>query len=104
MDAYFMINARKILSQPEKVRLLDKELKSKEVKESKVKKRKNICQYKDCKKKLSFMNFSCLCEKKFCSLHRLPEDHECTFDYKSHGRELIAKKNPLIINSKITQI
>ncbi len=25
-------------------------------------------------------------DRVFCSLHRLPEQHACTFDHKAHGR------------------
>ena len=115
MDAYFMMNPDQILAPPPCLLPSIEELKSKSLetstcpkvelgKDKKVKKRKNICQHKGCKKKLNIISYSCQCQKKFCGEHRLPEDHACTFDYKAQGRELIAKKNPQIINSKITQI
>ncbi|OAF68013.1 AN1-type zinc finger protein 3 [Intoshia linei] len=28
----------------------------------------------------------CQCDAFFCPLHRLPEQHDCTFDYKNDGR------------------
>ena len=115
MDAYFMMNPDQILAPPPCLLPSIEELKSKSLetsacpkvelgKDKKVKKKKNICQHKGCKKKLNIISYSCQCQKKFCAEHRLPEDHACTFDYKARGRELIAKKNPQIINAKITQI
>jgi len=36
-----------------------------------------------CKKSITLLNFKCsYCEQYFCVKHRLPEDHECTHDYK----------------------
>lgn len=70
----------------------------------KKKRKKPICQMEGCTKKLGITSFPCKCEKKFCSLHLMPESHACTFDYKKHGRELIRKKNPVVKNAKITQI
>lgn len=33
----------------------------------------------DCKKKIGLLGFECnYCHNKYCSLHRLPEDHKCT--------------------------
>lgn len=115
MDAYVMMNPDQILATPPCLLPSLEELKSKSLlnqpdskvdvgKEKKVKKKKNVCQHKGCKKKLTLMSYACQCEKKFCSEHRLPEDHACTFDYKSQGKAMIAKKNPQVINSKITQI
>ena len=68
------------------------------------KKKKERCAFPGCNKKLGITSFPCKCEKKFCSLHLMPELHACTFDYKKQGQELIRKKNPVIINSKVTMI
>lgn len=70
----------------------------------KKKKKKKICSMEGCQKKLNLISFSCKCSKKFCSIHRMPEDHSCSFDYKSHGKCIIAKKNPQIVKAKITHI
>ena len=115
MDTYFMMNPDQILAPPTCLLPSVEELKAKSLetntcpkvnagKEKKAKKKKNVCQHKGCKKKLTLMSYACQCQKKFCSEHRLPEDHACTFDYKAQGREMISKKNPLIINAKISQI
>ena len=68
------------------------------------KKKKNRCQLEGCSKKLTITSFECLCQKRFCPIHRLPENHKCTFDYINHGKEKIKENNPVIINSKIIKI
>jgi len=40
------------------------------------------CNHNDCSKKLKLTDFPCKCDKIFCKLHRLPEKHECTYNYK----------------------
>tara|TARA_Y100000996_G_C22416523_1_gene599550 strand:+ start:73 stop:267 length:195 start_codon:yes stop_codon:yes gene_type:complete len=35
-----------------------------------------------CKKKLKLTDMKCRCGYKFCSSHRLPEQHNCTYDFK----------------------
>ncbi|KAJ4975094.1 hypothetical protein NE237_000200 [Protea cynaroides] len=37
------------------------------------------------------MGFKCWCGMTFSRAHRYPEQHGCTFDFKSLGREAIAK-------------
>ena len=53
--------------------------------EKKKKKKTPRCAYEGCRKKLSAISLSltCRCNKVFCPLHRLPESHKCTFDYKN---------------------
>jgi predicted nucleic acid binding AN1-type Zn finger protein len=41
----------------------------------------NRCNAPDCKKKLKLTDMECRCEKRFCTTHRLPETHKCTFDH-----------------------
>lgn len=48
-----------------------------------------------CNKKIGFLGFECRCRRSFCSIHRYPETHDCTFDYKAAGRLAIAKENPV---------
>ena len=68
------------------------------------KKKKNKCSFKGCKKKLGLVCFECKCGLKFCTEHRLPEFHNCTFDFKKQAQIKIKEANPLIINDKITKI
>ena len=72
----------------------------KEVKALKPPKR---CQHKSCKKKLSLVEktISCKCKKYFCRLHRFPEEHECSFDFRADDKEKLEKTllNCKIVNS-----
>jgi predicted nucleic acid binding AN1-type Zn finger protein len=52
-----------------------------------------------CKKKTIVVQ--CKCEKQVCLLHRIPELHECSFDFKEHSRKQIEKSNPVIKSLKI---
>ncbi|CAN4103234.1 unnamed protein product [Withania somnifera] len=55
-----------------------------------------------CKKKIGLIGFSCRCSKgMFCKVHRYPEEHACTFDFKSNGRITSAKENPLCKADKL---
>lgn len=54
-----------------------------------------------CKKKLGLMPFKCKCEQEFCSLHRAPEDHACTYDFKKEGKMLLEKLNPACLAAKL---
>ncbi|KAK1643614.1 hypothetical protein QYE76_061455 [Lolium multiflorum] len=53
---------------------------------------------------MPLLGFRCRCEGTFCSVHRYSDKHECGFDYKSAGREQIAKHNPIVVADKITRI
>ena len=63
----------------------------------------NRCNYVQCNKKLRISDMKCKCEFTFCSLHRLPESHECIFDYKSKEFDKIIE-NMKCISSKIDKI
>uniref|UniRef100_A0ACD5UZY8 Uncharacterized protein n=1 Tax=Avena sativa TaxID=4498 RepID=A0ACD5UZY8_AVESA len=54
-----------------------------------------------CRKKVGILGFRCRCEGTFCSVHRYSDKHDCGFDYKTAGREKIAKHNPLVVADKI---
>ena len=50
-------------------------------------KNKNICSHSKCRKKIDIvqrLTNKCICEKIFCNEHRLPEKHDCTYDYIKH--------------------
>ena len=63
------------------------------------------CGQADCKKKLNITNaFSCRCNGMFCALHRHPESHLCSYDYKTEGRKLLEAANPLVTLPKLPKI
>jgi hypothetical protein len=57
-----------------------------------------------CKKRVGLTGFKCRCGFTFCSLHRYSDKHGCSFDYKTAGRDAIAKANPVIKAGKIDKI
>ncbi|KAL1201283.1 Zinc finger A20 and AN1 domain-containing stress-associated protein 4 [Cardamine amara subsp. amara] len=57
-----------------------------------------------CRKRVGLTGFKCRCGTIFCGVHRYPEIHGCTFDFKSAGREEIAKANPLVKAAKLQKI
>lgn len=72
--------------------------------ETNTKPKKRRCDHKNCNKKLGLIITKCKCCGSFCSTHRLPEDHECSYDYVKYGKEILEKNNPLVIKDKIIPI
>ena len=72
--------------------------------------RSNRCAYIDaetgqCKRKTGLPASKCRCDKVFCPKHRLPEKHNCSFDFRSHH---LAEMNTLVgdmkcVASKLTE-
>jgi len=51
----------------------------------------------ECDKKLKLVStHTCRCELNFCAKHRYAEEHNCTFDYRQNGKELLSEQNPLV--------
>jgi predicted nucleic acid binding AN1-type Zn finger protein len=57
-----------------------------------------------CSKLLGPVNFKCKCENFFCTRHRYPEDHRCSFDHRSAGIRKISEDNPLVEAAKFNKI
>ncbi|KAK7392596.1 hypothetical protein VNO78_21039 [Psophocarpus tetragonolobus] len=57
-----------------------------------------------CRKRVGLTGFKCRCGVTFCGTHRYPEKHACGFDFKTVGREEIARANPLIKAEKLRRI
>lgn len=56
------------------------------------KNKKNICAHPECKKKIGIVDIlssECKCGNIYCLTHRLPERHDCTYDY---NKEVDVKK------------
>lgn len=62
----------------------------------------NRCSF--CRKRVGLTGFKCRCGKTFCSIHRYSDKHNCVFDYKSAGRDAIAKANPVVKADKVEKI
>ncbi|KAL5720585.1 hypothetical protein ACHQM5_013243 [Ranunculus cassubicifolius] len=57
-----------------------------------------------CRRKVGLTGFRCRCGGMYCNLHRYSEKHECSFDYRSVGRDAIARENPVVKARKIEKI
>lgn len=57
-----------------------------------------------CKRKVGLTGFRCRCGETFCGSHRYPEQHACSFDFKSAGRDAIARANPVVKSDKLDKI
>jgi hypothetical protein len=58
-----------------------------------------------CSRKVSEMNyFECKCIGVYCARHRLPFDHECTYDWKEEKKIHIRKDNPVTRKRKVDLI
>merc|ERR1712045_569418 len=53
-----------------------------------------------CNKKIPLAAVMCKCGYYFCNNHRYAEEHDCTYDHKGKGREVLAKQNPSISDKK----
>lgn len=65
---------------------------------------KNTSRCFSCRKKIGLTGFKCRCEYFFCSEHRYSDKHDCDYDYKALGQELLQKANPVVVASKISKI
>jgi len=48
----------------------------------------------NCNKKVGLTGIECRCKYVFCSIHRYPEAHNCSFDYKSSERAVLLERVP----------
>jgi len=58
----------------------------------------------DCKRKVGALGNKCKCGFTYCKNHRLPEDHECDYNFKQEGIARLAKQNPTVVASKVSMI
>ena len=77
-------------------------------KERKSKKRKKRCALDGCKRKLKLTDMKCRCNSIYCSRHRLPEKHQCSWNPKSESEmesyKHLAGLNNIILFSKMERI
>ena len=63
------------------------------------------CDYCKKRKVNTMMAFDCKCNYKLlCNLCRIPEQHNCTYDYKMEERKKLEKANPLVIAAKMEKV
>ena len=57
--------------------------------------KKKRCSYDGCNKKLQLTDNimgPCKCDGVYCSLHRLPAQHNCRFDWHTYQKDLLEKE------------
>jgi predicted nucleic acid binding AN1-type Zn finger protein len=59
----------------------------------------SYCSFNNCNKRIHIVNLYCKCGYKYCIKHRLPEMHNCVFNYKN-----IIQKDKLIESMKCSSI
>jgi hypothetical protein len=57
-----------------------------------------------CNKTCNLNNFKCRCDQIYCIRHKLPELHDCNYDYIENGKIEIIKNNPKIKSEKLDKI
>ncbi|XP_045478523.1 uncharacterized protein LOC123683482 isoform X2 [Harmonia axyridis] len=58
-----------------------------------------------CRKRLNITNvYDCRCGNLYCAAHVYAELHDCNYDYKKNGKEILRKKYPKLYVEKIKKI
>jgi hypothetical protein len=57
-----------------------------------------------CSKKLGIASISCRCARVLCDIHRYPEEHACTFDYKTPSQDWLRARAPVVAPPKMERI
>lgn len=45
-----------------------------------------------CRKKLGLIPMTCRCGLDLCAKHRYPEEHNCKYDFKKSGRQILEQQ------------
>lgn len=53
---------------------------------------KTRCCFAGCKKKLKLADTPCRCNLRFCRAHRLPENHNCTYNFKQRAVQNLCER------------
>ena len=57
-----------------------------------------------CKIKVGHLGYPCKCGYTYCGKHRYYDTHECTYDYKTEGKQKIVKANPTVAADKLQKL
>jgi predicted nucleic acid binding AN1-type Zn finger protein len=57
-----------------------------------------------CQKKLALTDLTCRCGPRYCSVHRLPEAHACTHDFRTDGLKVLATQLERMAGEKLQKI
>lgn len=61
------------------------------------------CSHSECKKKV-VLDTPCKCTKVFCPMHRMPEDHRCSYDFKTEGKKTLSAELVKVVAEKVLAI
>ncbi|CEP01991.1 unnamed protein product (mitochondrion) [Plasmodiophora brassicae] len=48
--------------------------------------------------------YACRCGRTYCQAHRPSESHDCTFDFKAFGQQILRRDNPIVRTRKVVPI
>ncbi|KAJ7013013.1 LOW QUALITY PROTEIN: zinc finger A20 and AN1 domain-containing stress-associated protein 5-like [Populus alba x Populus x berolinensis] len=65
--------------------------------------KKEVNRCSGCRRRVGLTGFRCRCGELFCWEHRYSDRHDCSYDYKTVGREAIARENPVVKAAKIVR-
>ncbi|XP_042020061.1 zinc finger A20 and AN1 domain-containing stress-associated protein 5-like [Salvia splendens] len=77
---------------------------SADLKEDRPEAKREVNRCSGCSRRVGLTGFRCRCGELFCAEHRYSDRHDCSYDYKTAGREAIARENPLVRAAKIVKI
>lgn len=66
--------------------------------------RREVNRCSGCRRRVGLTGFRCRCGELFCAEHRYTDRHDCSYDYKSAGREAITRENPVVKAAKIVRV
>ncbi|OIT39162.1 PREDICTED: zinc finger A20 and AN1 domain-containing stress-associated protein 5 [Nicotiana attenuata] len=79
-------------------------VKEDKLKESEPPAKREVNRCSGCRRKVGLTGFRCRCGELFCGEHRYSDRHDCSYDYKSAGRDAIARENPVVKAAKIIKV
>ena len=62
------------------------------------------CDFHTCNKKIGLTNLPCRCKLSFCDKHRLPEEHQCSYDFKANVDKDKLLKEMKVIADKVPPV
>ncbi|PHT30610.1 hypothetical protein CQW23_29790 [Capsicum baccatum] len=71
---------------------------------SQVKSKEGLKKCTACRKRVGLKRFSCNYGDPFGTVHHYSDKHNCPFDYRNAGQNVIAKPDPIIIVEKLNKI
>jgi len=64
--------------------------------------KKNRCPC--CQKRLTLTDDDCRCGTRYCSAHRLPEAHNCSYDFRKANRTVLGAQLTRVVGDKLERV